>query len=562
MKVYEAVAAAVAAEGCDAMFGLLGDANMPVWAALAALPSLRIVSARHEAGAVAMADGYARASGKIGLASVTSGPGLTQVGTSLTAAARNRTPLVVVAGDVPVADLNNVQRYDQRRFAHACEAEFVQVTNATNVVREVAEAFYIARTRRRPVVLDLPTDVQAQTLEWGFAYTPSSNFATPAPGAADGAHIDHLLERLLAAERPVIIGGLGVRLADAQAVVVQLADRTGALLATTIKGKGLFAGHPFDIGIAGAFASSPTERLLAEADFVLGVGAELGFYTTEGGLLFPDAAVARIDHAESPTELGVLPGHYVRGDAKATVTAMLERLDQQTIDARVGFRSKVTVDLLSAPQSRTWPVPADGMDPRALAVALAHCLPRDAIVTVGAGHFWSFFLMYAPIAPTLDLQLSYQFGAIGQTIPLAAGVGMALAGRPHLVIEGDGSLMMNLQELESMARQSIPAVVMVWNDRGFGAEVHKLKAKGWSEDLGRWSPSPDFVALAKAFGGDGARVERVEEVASAMQRGFGSGGLFVIDARVSPSIVSDPYRKVQFGEENTAPLLRFEEHSR
>jgi len=554
MKVYEAVARAVKAEGCETVFGLLGDANMGFWQALHCQGGVRICSARHEAAAVAMADGHARACGGVGVATVTSGPGLTQLGTSLLAAARNRTPLVLVVGDVPMADLNNVQKFDQRRFVQACECEFVPITGAGNVAREMAEAFHIARTRRRPVAVNLPGDVQEQSIDWDFDYRPARDFLVPAP-APDVHALEQLADELLAAERPVIVAGWGAKVAGAREALIALADHVGALLATSLKAKGLFLGHDWDVGLAGAFAAAPAEEVLAGADFVLGVGAELGYYTTEGGLLFPDAKVARIDVAPSPPDLGVLPGLYVRGDAAAATLALLEAVRRRLPKAREGSRTaaaRAALDGPSAPREE----PGDGMDPRALASALAHVLPADAVVTIGAGHFWAFPLMYGAMGAEVDIHLSYQFGAIGQTLPLSLGIGIARAGRPHLVMEGDGAAMMNLQELESFAREKVPAVVLIWNDCGFGAEVHKLRAKKFEPELGRWSVSPDFVGVARALGGDGERVSDPASAAAAVRRGFACGGLFLIDARVSPSVVSDPYLKLQYGVPNQAPLLR------
>jgi len=554
MKVYEAVAHAVRVEGCEAVFGLLGDANMGFWQALHSQGGVRIYSARHEAGAVAMADGHARATGGVALATVTSGPGITQLGTSLLAASRNRTPLIVVVGDVPASDLNNVQKFDQRHFVQACECEFVPITGAGNVAREMVEAFHIARTRRRPVVVDLPGDVQDQTIDWDFDYRPARDFEPPVP-APDVQALARLADALLAAERPVIIGGWGAKVSGAREDLVALADHVGALLATSLKAKGLFLGHEWDVGLAGAFAAAPAEEALGGADFVLGVGAELGYYTTEGGLLFPEAMVARIDTAPVPTDLGVLPGLYVRGDAAVTARALLDVVRQRMPSPREGFRNAEVRAALAAPIAAR-EAPSDGMDPRQLAAALVEALPADAVVTIGAGHFWAFPLMYGAIGPEVDLHLSYQFGAIGQTLPLALGIGAARAGRPHLVMEGDGGAMMNLQELETFAREQVPAVVLVWNDCGFGAEVHKLRAKKFEPDLGRWNVSPDFVGVARALGGDGERVTDPAAAAVALARGFASGGLFVIDARVSPSVVSDPYLKLQYGVPNQAPLLR------
>jgi len=163
--------------------------------------------------------------------------------------------------------------------------------------------------------------------------------------------------------------------------------------------------------------------------------------------------------------------------------------------------------------------------------------------------------MYSSLPERAEIQFSYQFGAVGQGLPLSIGISVGNPGRPHVAIEGDGSLMMNLQELDTVCRYKLPIVLIVWNDGGFGAEVHKLKAKGFDPALAQWN-SPDFVALAKAFGGDGVRLQREADLPAAVATGLKAGGLYLIDARVSPSTMSDPYAKVHFGIENRAPLLR------
>lgn len=553
MKVYEAIAGTLVAEGCNELFGLMGDGNMSLWGALGKRGDVKITSARHEAAAVAMADGYSRTTGKVGVAMVTCGPGLTQVGTSLIVAARNKSQLVLVVGEIPAGAKNKTQTMDQRRFVEACSSRFHTITSADNMAEEIAEAFYAARVHRVPVVLNLPMDLQEQSFDWDFDYRPSTLFLPP---RVENPHPDLLapvIEKLMAAERPVIIAGKGAMAAKAKDEILALADRVGALLATSLQGKGFFAGNPWDIGIAGAFASAPSERLLAEADFVLGVGAELGYYTTEGGLLFPSAEVARIDIKPMPEEIGVIPGLYVQGDAKKAVAAINEALESRQI-RKEGFRNAATQAVLNeAPHA--FPTPADGLDPRALATNLAAALPKGVLVTCGAGHFFSWPAIYMALPEGAEIQFSYQFGAVGQGLPLAVGTGVGNPGRPHVVIEGDGSMMFNLQELQTICRYNIQMVLIVWNDGGYGAEVHKLAVKGFDPALAQWD-SPDFVAIAKAFGGDGVTLSRVSDLGAAVQAGLTKGGLYLIDARVSPTTASDPYAKVHQGIENRAPLLR------
>jgi thiamine pyrophosphate-dependent acetolactate synthase large subunit-like protein len=553
MKAYEAIAQSLLAEGVTDFFGLMGDGNMWLWGALCRDPSVKAYSARHESMAVSMADGYSRTTGRLGVAMVTCGPGLTQCGTSLIAAWRGKTPLVLIAGEIQPGAKNKTQSMDQRRFAEASSARFFTITSHDNMAEEIAEAFYAARTGRGPVVLNLPMHLQESDFDWDYEYRPSTDFLPPRMETPSPDQLAPVIAKLAAAERPVIIAGRGARAANAREELIRLADRVGALLATSLQGKGYFAGHPWDIGIAGAFASAPSEQLLADADFVLGVGAELGYYTTEGGLLFPSAEVARIDIRSMPDEIGVIPGLYVQGDGRKAVAAINEALESRQV-RKQGFRTPDTRSVLDAAPHR-FDAPSDGLDPRALAHNLGAALPKGALFTVGAGHFFSWIGMYTALPEGVEIQYSYGFGAVGQGIGVAIGTGAGNPGRPHIAVEGDGSLMFNLQELETVVRHKMQMVLIVWNDCGYGAEVHKLVAHGFDEKLAQWE-SPDFVALAKAFGGDGVLLRDTSELGGAVADGLRKGGLFLIDARVSPSTPTDPYAKVHFGRESHAPLLR------
>ncbi len=553
MKAYEAIAQSLIAEGVTEFFGLMGDGNMWLWGALCRNPSIKAYNARHESMAVSMADGYARTTGRVGVAMVTCGPGLTQCGTSLIAAYRGRTPVVLIAGEIMQGAKNKTQSMDQRRFVEASYARFHTVTSLDNMAEEIAEAFYAARVHRVPVVLNLPMDLQEESIDWDYDYRPSTQFLPPRVETPSPDLLAPVIEKLIAAERPVIIAGRGAIASGAKDAIIELADRVGALLATSLQGKGYFAGHPWDLGIAGAFASAPSEQLLAEADFVLGVGAELGYYTTEGGLLFPSAEVARIDIKPMPEEIGVIPGLYVQGDGRKSVAALNEALSARQV-RKQGLRTPATRAILDAPPYR-FEAPTDGLDPRALAHHLGAALPKGVLLTCGAGHFFSWVAMYVPLPEGSEIQYSYNFGAVGQGIGVSIGTGAGNPGRQHVVIEGDGSLMFNLQELETIVRHKMQMVLVVWNDTGYGAEVHKLVAKGFDEKLAQWE-SPDFVALAKAFGGDGVKLAAASDIGGAIAEGLRKGGLYLIDARVSPLTPSDPYAKVHLGRESHAPLLR------
>ncbi len=553
MKVYEAIAQSLIAEGVTDFFGLMGDGNMWLWGAACRDPKVIGHSVRHEAMAVSAADGYARTTGRVGVAMVTCGPGLTQCGTSLIAAFRGKTPVVLVAGEIQPGSKNRTQSMDQKRFAEACNTRFHTITSADNMAEEIAEAFYAARINRGPVLLNLPMDLQEEEFDWDYDYRPSWQFLpkrmeTPAPDI-----LAEVIDKLATAERPVIVAGRGAIISGAKDEIVKLADRTGALLATSLQGKGLFAGHEWNVGISGAFAAEPAERLLADADFVLGVGAELGYYTTEGGLMYPSAEVARIDIRPMPDEIGVIPGLYVQADARKAIAAINEALEARQV-RKTGLRTPETRAVLDAPDHQ-FAVPADGLDPRGLARKLGAAIPKGALVTCGAGHFFSWIASYMPLPPDSEIQFSYNFGAVGQGLGVMIGTAVGNPGRQHVAIEGDGSMLFNIQELETIVREKLNICLVVWNDGGYGAEVHKLTAKGFNEKLAQWV-SPDFVAIAKAFGGDGELLNSIDDIGKAVRTGLAKGGLYLIDARVSPTTPTDPYAKVYHGIPSMAPLLR------
>lgn len=553
VKVGEAIADALAIEADGPIFGLMGDANMAVWDPLCRDPRTRMISARYDSAAVLMADGYARATGKLGVCTVTSGPGLANCATALLTAARAQTPLVLFTGEYFPAGKGNVQAFDQKHFAAVCEAGFRTLGKLDSLAEDIREGFYAARTRQMPFIINLPAEHWDAELPWDWDYQPSRDFIPETAPAPQPEAVEQLAARLAAAERPVIIAGRGATQVGVRADIERLGELCGALLASTLIAKGYFDGHEWDVGISGSFSSAPTETLMADADFVLGIGASLNLFTTEGGMLFPRAEVARIDVRPQPTEIGMLPGLYVQGDAKKTVQALIDALERQGV-RKQGYRTAAARSILTtqpaAPECAT-----DGLDPRELMRVLARALPRNTQVVVGSGHFWSWPAFHLALPPGGRYQHTVSFGSIG--LGLAHGMGAA-AGNPDrttLVIEGDGGLLQSIQELHAAAELRLPLILLVMNDGGYGAEVHKMRIKGRDPRDAMWR-SPDFVAIARGFGGDGVRLEKESDLAGAIAKGLGAKGPFLIDARISPTMLNDAYTRLYHGQPNSVPLLR------
>jgi acetolactate synthase I/II/III large subunit len=550
MKVYEAIARAIEAEGCKHIFGLMGDGNMWLWATLAKRSNIQFHSSRHENSAVAMADGYARHTGEIGVATVTHGPGFAQTAAALITANRNRTPLVLIVGDFPSTG-SRLQWMDQSSFAKSCESSFVSISSPKNAINEVAAAFQLARSRRGPVVLNLPMEIQEADLPqelvgWRYA-EPVVEAAIP----PDEKALASLAEAMLAAERPIIIAGRGVMRSKARDEIVRLADRLGALLSTTLMAKDLFLGQPYNIGLAGGYTNAVAEKLFKEADFVLCVGASLSYYTANGGQLFPNAKVGRIDN-DVPPQNGSPNVLYVQGDARLTVDRLLSFLNRGT-EIRPGYRTSNTDEWIHRPAPATAGCD-DGLDLRSVMRRVSRNLPDGTMVSSGAGHFLSTVAAYLTVPPGGEFNTPVQFGAIGQALGMAMGICIAEPERPHLLVEGDGSLLMELQELETVVRCELPLTILICNDSGYGAEVHKLNWKGFDGQQARWT-SPDFVEVARALGGDGVRITSEDALDDAILRGFKSQKLFVIDAQISPTQLSDNYQKQYNKKPNVTPLF-------
>src|SRR4051812_11764755 len=283
----------------------MGSGNLAVTNAIVAAGG-RFVSARHETGALCMADGYARVSGRLGVASVHQGPGLTNAITGLTEAAKSRTPLVLLAADTPAAQLRSNFRIDQDALVESVGAVSERVHGPATAIADTARAVRRARLERRAVVLNLPLDVQAASVELTDP-PPAPALAPTRPG-----DIDAVAAALADAQRPVIIAGRGAVLADAGSALKRLGELTGALLATSAVANGLFAGDPFALGISGGFSSPTAQRLLAEADLIVAFGAALNQWTTRHGALVADTAVvAQVDRdaeaigAHRPVQIGV-----------------------------------------------------------------------------------------------------------------------------------------------------------------------------------------------------------------------------------------------------------------
>jgi thiamine pyrophosphate-dependent acetolactate synthase large subunit-like protein len=550
-KLSDVLSQAFAAEGCEVLFTLMGDANMYWSEAMSRQPGMRVVNARHEHCAVAMADGYARATGKVGVASTTCGPGFTQIMTALAIAARAGVPLVVFAGDSPMAAAYYIQQIDMAPLALATGAHYIPVRSIDRALDNVREAFHTAALERRPVVLGVPMDLQKQAWPHMDDYTPSAELLpTPQRPAPDPVLVDRLAGMVAEAERPILIAGRGAKLSGAREAIEALAEAAGALLATSLQAKGMFDGSPYALDIAGAYSSDMARERFAEADLVAGIGVGLGAYTTESGYLYPNARTVQIDTSPRGLWQGLRTADlHIRADARAGAEAVAARLRGRGIAPRGGFRTAEIARLIAEdrPDRKEFAVAPGTVDPRKAILELDAIVPKDWDVVIGGGHYFGIALTHMRGRAAERYHVVSDFGAIGNGLPAAIGVAASRRDGKVLLIEGDGSLLMHVQELETIRREGHRLLMAIINDGGYGAEIHKFRANGMDPGLvihGRG----DLAGVATGFGLRGGTVNALGRMEGLFREHQSANGASLWDIHTDDAVVSRPYRRVHFGE--------------
>lgn len=542
--VADVVGSTLARLGVDVVFGLMGSGNLVVTNALVA-GGARPVTARHEGGAVAMADGYGRTTGRTAVASVHQGPGLTNALTAIGEAAKARTPLLVLAGDTPAAALRSNFRIDQHDLVTAVGAIAERVHGAGSAAEDAARALRRAVVERCPVVLNLAVDLQAQAAPAGWSAargTRSRLVGAPPPPHPAPEAVAAAADLLAAAERPVILAGRGAVLADARDALDALGERTGALLATSAMAHGLFAGLPYALGIAGGFATPLAAALLPRADVVLAVGAGLNGWTTRHGALLGDGVrVIRVDVEAAVLDAHVEPDVAIVGDAAATARALLAALGDRE-PAADGWRTPERAAEIAARRWRDegWEDHDAGgsIDPRTLTVALDDALPAERTVVVDSGHLTGWPSMYLTVPDARSFVFVNAFQAVG--LGLGAAIGAAV-GRPErltVAAVGDGGLFLALPELETAARLRLRLLVVVYDDAAYGAEVHHFAPGGHDVALARF-PDADLAGIARASGMAAATVRRPSDLDALTDWLEDGDGPLLLDAKVDPRICAD-----------------------
>ncbi|MEO5319085.1 thiamine pyrophosphate-binding protein [Arthrobacter sp. CC3] len=511
------------------VFGVMGNGNVYFLDAAEKL-GLRFSAVRHEGAAIAAADAYYRTSGRLAAGTTTYGPGYTNALTALAEAVQAQIPVVLVTGDAPSSGARP-QDVDQAAIAAALGAATFTVTrDAAGSITQQAVDY--ALTKRTAVVIAIPYDLAA--LE-------AADEELPAPLAA--AVIDDVdsglgqVARLLAgAKRPLILAGRGAHLAGAGPELRELADRLGALTAGTALALNLLKGEGY-LGVAGGFGTDTAAGLMGEADVVLVAGASLSPFTMRfGHLIGPDSTVIQIDAALQPTHPRV--DTFVSADVKSAAGRILGMLDGEA--SAEAWRAEARKRLAEGPghQAGSAETPDGRLDPRSLATALDAVLPKRRTVVQDGGHFVGWAPMYWNIPRPQDLvMVGTAFQAIGLGLASAVGAARALEdGRTLVLASGDGGFLMGLSDLESLIGAASSAVVVIYNDAAYGAEIHQYGSQGLTEKP-MLIPEVDFSGVARALGAESAIIRSLADL-SALQDWIDAGakGTFVADCRITASV--------------------------
>jgi thiamine pyrophosphate-dependent acetolactate synthase large subunit-like protein len=511
MRVYERVAETLWSLGVTQVFGVAGSGNYRVTKDLIGRGA-RYVGARHEGGAVSMADAFSRMSGSIPVVSVHQGGGLTNLVTGLTEAAKSGTPMLILAGEAPIADRTSNFRIAQDRLVEAVGAQAIRISQA-GATNDVRDAYRLAVTERIPVLLNFPVDVQMMESPESGPVAP-----VPAPPAAqpDPAVVRRIADVLLDAQAPLVIGGRGARAAGPQ--LRALAEKLGALPAPSAVARGLFHDDPFSLDAMGALSSPITGEMALRSDVIVAFGCGLGKWTTSNGsLLPPGATLIQVDDdplaiaKHRPVDIAAV------GDTAVTADAIAELMPDM---AELAGRRRTPATAERIAKERNWQTIAftdkstgDRIDPRTATIALDRVLDADRNIAIDSGNFLGYPSMFLTVKDPQSLCFSQAFQCVG--LGLASAIGHATARPDRLTVAacGDGGLLMSASELETVARLALPMVILVYNDSAYGAEVHHF-GRDAADDGFVSFPDVDFAAIARGYGLDGVTMRSADDVAA------------------------------------------------
>jgi acetolactate synthase-1/2/3 large subunit len=534
------------AEGIDTIFGYPGGAILPTYDALVQNPALRHILVRHEQGAAHMAEGYARVSGRPGVCLVTSGPGATNTVTGIADAYMDSTPIVVITGQVPTSMIGNdaFQEADLTGITRPCTKHNYLIRSVNDVARVMKEAFYIAGSGRPgPVLVDLPKDVQNATAPFKYPETVEIRGYKPTIKGNE-RQIEKALEAIEKAEKPLFYVGGGVQWSDAAAPLTELVRGLKIPITTTVMALGVFpSSDPLCLGMLGMHGGYWTNMAVQGCDTLIAIGARFDDRVTGRLTDFaPNAkTIIHVDIDPASISKNIKVHIPIVGDIKEVVSTMLKRVkSQESLAPRQKIWTEWHRQIMQWKEEKPLPYehgkPEENARPRDVLEEI-HAITRgDAVVVTDVGQHQMWTAQMMPFDRPRSWLTSGGLGTMGYGLPAGIGAHFAAPDRPVVVVSGDGSIQMNIQELATAVQYQVPVKVVIMNNYYLGM------VRQWQEKFyeGRYSHSymdamPNFVKLADAYGAAGFRVEKAKDLSKTLKEAFATPGPAVVDVVIPQS---------------------------
>jgi acetolactate synthase I/II/III large subunit len=518
VPVHRMLAEDIKGLGIETVFGLMSDDTAVFVTSLDAI-GIRFIGARHENQAVAMAEGYAAATGGLGVAVVGRGPATANGLHASVYASRTGSQVLIISGDAPMPGGNpnglgpDYKAFNAAAVLPAAGLRTFLATSAEAARGALADAVAAAQ-RGTAAMLLLPVNVQLADVSLGADdKSPVRPRAPRPPAAARAQSIAAAASVLERARRPLIIAGLGAHRAGARRALERLAERIGALLITSLKGKDLFRGSPYNLGIIGSFSHSAGRRMIDQADCVLVFGAGLNLLTMSFGMSVPRGVpVIQVDAVRGNIGRWSTADVAVVGDAKLVAEQLTAALPAREASDKP-FHGEETRRMLAsfdiAGDFRATHTPRT-VDPRALAVELNQLLPEKRNLVYDAGNFLG-IVPYLAVPDPGYFKMTSDFASIGLGFGTALGFAKGRPDATTVLFIGDGGFLMTMGELETVAREDLPLVIVLMNDCAYGAELHFLKMRDLPVERSVF-PDVDFAPVAEAFGFRAATIRRLDDL--------------------------------------------------
>ncbi|MBE4101587.1 acetolactate synthase, large subunit, biosynthetic type [Vibrio parahaemolyticus] len=524
----EMVVQSLIEENVEQIFGYPGGSVLDIYDALhAKTDQIKHVLVRHEQAATHMADGYARATGKPGVVLVCSGPGATNTITGIATAYMDSIPMIVISGNVPNSLIGNdaFQECDIVGVSRPVVKHSFLVKKAEDIPKTIKKAFYISTTGRPgPVVIDLPKDVMNPQIKLPYQYPESISMRSYKPTTSGHkGQIKKALKSLIEAKKPVLYVGGGAVISGAHEHILELADKLNLPVVSTLMGLGAFPGtHKNSLGMLGMHGTYEANMAMHEADLIFGIGVRFDDRTTNNLEKYcPNAKVMHIDIDPSSISKNVKVDLPIVGSAEKVLTTMLGLLAEQDCGNDEAAITKWWDDIQvwRDRQCLSYETSSDRIKPQQVIETLHKLTNGDAYVASDVGQHQMFAALYYPFNKPRRWINSGGLGTMGFGLPAGMGVKFAMPEEEVVVVTGDGSIQMNIQELSTAMQYDIPVKIINLNNRFLGM------VKQWQDIIyqGRHSNSymssvPDFAAIAEAYGHVGIRIETPDQLEEGLQK--------------------------------------------